>query len=105
MMENIVVLVFQGVTGCRSLAVKKRWRESAFGERSLDCSPMITCCFPSWLGAEVMWRGKSVLRTLKDRAEEGFSKATAYGLQPKWKTAQHVIAKALNITFAVASLM
>lgn len=25
-------------------------------------------------------------------------------LQPKWKTAQHVIAKALNITFSVASL-
>lgn len=52
-----------------------------------------------------MWRGKSVLRILKGSAEEGFSKATACGLQPNWKTAQHVIAKAFNITFSVASLM
>lgn len=41
-----------------------------------------------------MWRGKSVLRMLKDSAEERFSKATACRLQPVWKTAQHVIAKA-----------
>lgn len=95
------------ISGCHWLQVsssEKRWRENAFGERSLDYSPMITC-FPSWLGAEVMWRGKSVLRMLKGSAEEGFSKATACGLQPHWKTAQHVIAKAFNITFSVASLM
>lgn len=53
---------------------------------------MVTCCFPSWFGAEVMWRGKSVLRMLKDSAEEGFS----CGLQPEGKTAQHVIAKAVK---------
>lgn len=40
-----------------------------------------------------------MLRMLKDSAEEGFSKATAYGLQPKWKTAQHVIAKAFKHYF------
>lgn len=42
MMENMVLLIFQGVTGCRSLAVKEQWRVSGSGERSLDCSPMIT---------------------------------------------------------------
>lgn len=46
-----------------------------------------------------MWRGKSVLRMLKDSAEEGFSKATACRLQPNWKTAQHVIAKAFKHHF------
>lgn len=46
-----------------------------------------------------MWRGKSVLQMLKDSAEEGFSKATAYGLQSNWKTAQHVIAKAFKYHF------
>lgn len=44
----------------------------------------------------MVWKGKSVLRMLKDSAEEGFSKATAYGLQPDGKTAQHVIAKAFK---------
>lgn len=33
---------------------------------------MVACCFPSWFGAEVLWRGKGVLRMLKDSAEEGF---------------------------------
>lgn len=98
MLENIVLLKFQGVTGCRSPAVKDNDGESAFGE-GLNCSPMITCCFPSWFGAEVMWRGKSVLRMLKDSAEEGFSKATACGLQPPWETAQPVIARALKHHF------
>lgn len=40
-----------------------------------------------------------MLRMLKDSAEEGFSKATARGLQPHWKTAQHVIAKAFKHHF------
>lgn len=40
-----------------------------------------------------------MFRMLKDSAEEGFSKATAYGLQTDWKTAQHVIAKAFKHHF------
>ncbi|KAF2974008.1 hypothetical protein EK904_014177 [Melospiza melodia maxima] len=47
------------------ISSSERMMESAFGERSLDCNPMVTCCFPSWFGTEVLWRGKGVLRMLK----------------------------------------
>lgn len=40
-----------------------------------------------------------MLRMLPDSAEEGFSKVTTCGLQPHWKTAQHVIAKAFKHHF------
>lgn len=47
----------------------------------------------------MLWRGKSLLRMLRVQ-RRSFPR-----LQLKWKTAQYVIAKALNITFSVASLM
>lgn len=63
-MENIVLVVhcflmFQNITGCKSLAAKdKRWRESAFGGRSLGCSvshgKMLTA-FLVWSHSAVEW--------------------------------------------------
>ena len=80
MMENIVLLVhcflmFQSITGCKSLAVK----DNNDGEKVhlvKEVLTIVSTCYrgilPSWVGAAVPWSAKCVLRVLKDSGRRVF---------------------------------